>query len=104
MDEWERDGVVCRWDGPVGTLENGAFAPDDSGAPRYVARRGMRSLATHLAGRASRALKQERGGSGRAVNLDGEATGQLQPPSSTAPAISRPSGSPPWMGCTRSLS
>ncbi|KAL4432882.1 hypothetical protein ABPG77_008208 [Micractinium sp. CCAP 211/92] len=70
VDEWERDGVVCRWDGPVGTLENGAFAPDDSGASRYVARRGMRSLATHLAGRASRALKQERGGSERAVNLD----------------------------------
>lgn len=71
VDEWERDGVVQRWAGPVGTLQDGAFEPDASGAVRYVARRGMRSLATHLAGRASRALKAERGGSGRAIDLDG---------------------------------
>lgn len=65
--------MVGRWTGPVGALQEGAFVPDSSGATRYVASKGMRSLATYLAGRASRALQEGRGNGGRATSLNGEA-------------------------------
>lgn len=61
--DWQAAGVVEEWSGPVGTLRAGAFTPDPSTEPRYVARGGMRRLATHLAGQASQALRDS-GGSG----------------------------------------
>ena len=55
--QWESDGAVRRWEGPVvGTLRDGVFAPDDassSGAVRYVGSGGMRRLAQYLASQAS---------------------------------------------------
>lgn len=63
-DQWEGDGAVRRWAGPVGSLCAGAFTPDASEAPRYVAPRGMRSLATYLAGQATKELREAQGGGG----------------------------------------
>ena len=62
--DWQAAGVVEEWRGPVGALRAGAFTPDPSPGPRYVARGGMRRLATHLAGQASRALRDSSGGGG----------------------------------------
>jgi predicted NAD/FAD-dependent oxidoreductase len=57
VQQWESNGAVRRWEGPVvGTLQDGVFAPDDassSGAVRYVGNGGMRRLAQYLASQAS---------------------------------------------------
>ncbi|EFN58722.1 hypothetical protein CHLNCDRAFT_16675, partial [Chlorella variabilis] len=65
VDEWQAAGVVQRWEGPVGRLRGGSFVPD-GGQERYMARGGMRQLAEHLAGRASR---EQRDGSGGLVEV-----------------------------------
>ncbi|PSC72920.1 hypothetical protein C2E20_4073 [Micractinium conductrix] len=67
VDQWEADGAVRRWDGPVGALRDGAFSPDPATQPRYVGARGMRSLATYLAGAASRALQEAQGGAATGI-------------------------------------
>lgn len=70
VDRWVADGVVTRWEGPVGTLREGSFQADAS-QERYVARRGMRYLAQYLA---TQALREAGGaGSQRITNgTDGE--------------------------------
>lgn len=50
---WLAEGAVARWRGPVGTLRDGAFAPDAS-QERFVAPGGMRRLAQHLANQATK--------------------------------------------------
>lgn len=63
VDRWEADGAVMRWAGPVGSLRDGSFVADGA-QPRYVARGGMRRLASHLAAQASAALREAQGGGG----------------------------------------
>lgn len=48
VEQWEREGIVHRWEGPVGTLRGGTFEADPD-TVRYVAKGGMRFLAEHLA-------------------------------------------------------
>lgn len=47
-------GVVQQWRGPVGVLKpGGAFEPFGSELPLYVATKGMRQLAQHMADQVS---------------------------------------------------
>lgn len=70
--DWQAAGVVEEWQGPVGTLHGGAFTPDASTEPRYVARGGMRCLASHLAAQATQALRDSSGGGGSSVEIKSE--------------------------------
>lgn len=50
VEGWVAEGVVAPWTGPVGRLQAGRFTPltQAEGGTKYVAPRGMRSIAEHI--------------------------------------------------------
>ena len=50
VQDWERAGVVARWNGRIGRLEAGRFTPEDDGPKRYVGVPRMSAVARSLVG------------------------------------------------------
>lgn len=55
---WLQEGLVQQWTAPVGRLRQGKFTPFTDGTSgvdtaRYIASKGMRSIAEHIASQVS---------------------------------------------------
>ncbi|MCH9688156.1 MAG: NAD(P)-binding protein [Deltaproteobacteria bacterium] len=79
IEQWERAGIVQRWEGPFVRIESGRVVPETPVEPRWVAKPGMNALVKHLLSGldvrfGQRAMAVRRRGQTWQVELDNESS------------------------------